>query len=77
MVQAQQRQPRQFPAERQRLRLLAGEIARHNQLYYNQDAPEISDAEYDALRREYKRLRAEALKNFAARFKAMAKKLAA
>ncbi len=36
----------------QRYAELCAEIERHNRLYYQEDAPEISDAEYDALFRE-------------------------
>lgn len=33
----------------QELRDLAAELEAHDDLYYNQDEPQISDAEYDAL----------------------------
>jgi len=43
----------------ERVALLREKIERHNHLYYVQDAPEISDAEYDALFRELASLEAE------------------
>src|SRR5258708_2105222 len=44
------------PAERQRAEDLAAQIHRANYLYHAKDAPEISDAAYDALLRELRLL---------------------
>ena len=42
-----------------RLMRLAREVTKHNRLYHDQDAPEISDADYDALIRENNALEAQ------------------
>ncbi len=52
---AEQLTPEAAAAE---LRRLAEEIARHDRLYFQEDAPEISDAEYDALRQRYAEIEA-------------------
>ncbi len=45
-----------FKEAKKRVSQLTKEIRHHNELYYNQDAPEISDFEYDALTRELKEI---------------------
>jgi DNA ligase (NAD+) len=44
---------------KRKIEKLRAEINRHNYLYYVLDSPEISDAEYDSLMRELKRLEEE------------------
>lgn len=44
--------------DRDRREWLRAEVARHNRLYHEEDAPEISDSEYDALFRELQSLEA-------------------
>ena len=43
----------------ERIKTLSQQIEYHNELYYNQDEPEISDFEYDRLLRELEKLEAE------------------
>jgi DNA ligase (NAD+) len=47
------------PEPRARIDFLVREIARHDRLYYHEDAPEISDAEYDRLFHELRQLEAD------------------
>ncbi|HSE03088.1 MAG TPA: NAD-dependent DNA ligase LigA, partial [Methylomirabilota bacterium] len=49
---------RRRAAAGRRIARLRAEIARHDRLYYQQARPEISDAQYDALVRELRRLEA-------------------
>jgi DNA ligase (NAD+) len=44
---------------RVRWQALAQQIRKHDELYYRHDAPVVSDAEYDALRRELEQLEAQ------------------
>ena len=44
---------------RERIELLRADINRHNHLYYVLDSPEVSDAGYDALMRELRRIEEE------------------
>lgn len=49
----------EFKQAKKRAAQLTKEIRHHNELYYNQDSPEISDFEYDALTRELKAIEKE------------------
>ena len=48
-----------FKSAEKRVKELTKMIKYHNNLYYNQDAPEIEDYEYDALNSELKQLEKE------------------
>ncbi|MCQ2441455.1 MAG: NAD-dependent DNA ligase LigA [Clostridia bacterium] len=48
-----------FKQAKKRASELTKSIRHHNELYYNQDAPEIEDFEYDALMRELKNIEKE------------------
>jgi DNA ligase (NAD+) len=48
-----------FDQTKQKIENLKAEIARHDKAYHTMDAPEISDAKYDELRRELEKYREE------------------
>lgn len=48
-----------FNVAKARAEVLAKELKYHNELYYNQDNPEISDFEYDAMLRELEKIEEE------------------
>ena len=48
-----------MPSDLERIAELRRQIAHHDDLYYQHDAPEIPDAEYDMLMRELRALEAE------------------
>lgn len=50
--------PPTFDEARREHEVLAADLAEHDRRYYQEDAPTISDADYDALRRRYEALEA-------------------
>jgi DNA ligase (NAD+) len=68
-IEASATTPEQIKKE---LIALDGEITRHNELYHDQDAPEISDADFDALRGRFTEL-AERFPELAAGLQAIQK----
>ncbi len=59
MVKARAQDPVVLGMAREEWEQLAAQIRHHDKLYYQNDAPEIPDAEYDALRRKLEALEAK------------------